>query len=63
MRKCKTLSREPSPGGMLGGNESEVPSPVLELVHNERPSETCFYWFDLFMAEQCLMGLFLAVSC
>lgn len=63
MRKYKTLLREPSPGGVPGGNESEVPSLVLELVYSEHPMETCFYWFDLLIMEQCLMGLFLIASC
>lgn len=47
----------------MGGNESEVPSLVLEQVHNKCPTETCFYWFDLLIMEQCLMGLFLIASC
>lgn len=63
MRKYKTLSCEPSPGGVLDGNESEGPSLVLELVNNKRSTETCSYWFDVFITERCLMGLFLPVSC
>lgn len=56
MRKYKTLSCEPSPGGVLDGNESEGPSHVLEVVCNKHPTETCFYWFDLLITERCLMG-------
>lgn len=46
----------------MDGNESEGPSLVLELVNNKHPTETCSYWFDLFITERCLMGLFLPVS-
>lgn len=46
-----------------GGNESEVPSMVLEPVYSECPAETCFYWFDLLIMEWCLMRLFLILSC
>lgn len=63
MRKHKTLSCEPSPGRVLDGNESEGPPLVLELVYNKHPTETCFYWFDLLITEQSLMGVFLPVSC
>lgn len=51
MRKYKTLSCEPSPGGVLDGNESEGPPLVLGLVYNKHRTETCSYWFDLLMTE------------
>lgn len=49
--------------GCRVGNESEVPSLVLELVYHECATETCSYWFDVLIVEQCLMGLFLTASC
>lgn len=63
MRKYKTLSCEPSPDEVLNGNESEGPSLVLELLYTKHPTETCFYWFDLLITEQCRMGLLLPLSC